>query len=430
LTSGRLPALLAIFILAATIRVAVSARFQGLSTPPNVSANPDSREYELIAYNLSFGHGYAFHSGVPTAARPPGTSLTFVLPYLVFGRSFFAERCWIIFLSALTCVITAWLATQLATPMVGNLAGVWLAVYPGHFYYAMHFLSEPVYRFWLSLSVAFTVYAFRRKAIWWDICAGLSWSIAVLTRVELLVAVPIVWLGFVATERATKSRALEHITVQSLVVCALVSVWVLRNLFVIGVPSLSTQRGVAFWGAHNAIAFTDPQYGGSWLEYFSIPSVKAVEPLRGSEADRDRQAWNYGLAAVTKNIRQVPRLEVLKLRRLLSPSFETSNRAAFWALAVGWLVTAPFVLWGICRIVAQPRTQWSMWAPVLLPILSTVVMCEIFYGAPRFRDAVSPLFVIIAAYGIMGRTELSSFSFGMRTKTAQCQPIGVRATKS
>lgn len=386
-----------------TVRVGVTARFQGLSAAPNVSANPDSGEYELLAYNVSAGIGYVFRAGVPTAARPPGTPLTFLPPYLLLGRSFLAERCWIIFLSALTCVIAAWLGTQLANPLVGNLAGVWLAVYPGHFYYTMHFLSEPVYGFWLSLSVALTVCALRRNAIWADVSAGLLWGMAVLTRVELLVAMPLVWIAYIVAHRATKRLVLKHLTVQTLIVGALVSIWVLRNLLMIGVPSLSTQRGVAFWGAHNAITFTDPHYGGSWLEYFSLPSVKATEPLRGSEGDRDRQAWNYGVAAVQHNLRHVPRLEILKLRRLLSPFFETSNRAALWALAIGWLITAPFVLLGVWRIVARSRADWLLWTPVLLPILSTVVMCEIFYGGARFRDAVSPLFVVVAAYGIVGR---------------------------
>jgi hypothetical protein len=71
--------LLAVFLIALRIRVALTARLEVLSQLRRVSA------------------------GTPTAARPPGTSLiNAAAPISVFGRSFLAAYCWLILLSAVT----------------------------------------------------------------------------------------------------------------------------------------------------------------------------------------------------------------------------------------------------------------------------------------------------------------------------------------
>ena len=77
---------LAIFCVALVIRLGSTATLQGSCTS-QIEAASDQFDYELLTYNLSAGDGYGFTRGVPTASRPPGTPLTFLPPYLLFGRS-------------------------------------------------------------------------------------------------------------------------------------------------------------------------------------------------------------------------------------------------------------------------------------------------------------------------------------------------------
>ena len=391
--------LAAIFCGAFALRLGLTATLQGLAAPPKVEANPDQREYELIAYNLSAGNGYGFTRGKPTAARPPGTPLTFLPPYLLFGRSYLAERSWIILLSSATCLLVAWLGTLYGGPRLGLVAAAWLALYPGHFYYSMHFLSETVYGFWLALACGLCLYSIRTGRRWADIGAGLAWAFAILTRVELILLVPIAWALLRLASAPTRGQAVRHLAVHTTLVLVVVSIWVGRNIVVMGVPSLSTQRGFAFWGAHNTITMSDPAYAGSWVSIFE--QVRDTQPLNGTEVERDRQAWNNGVAAVHENLPRLPYLTVMKLWRLISPFFETSNRIALWAVALGWIVTAPFLLYGVWLIVRDWSANSWVWMVLLAPMMATIAMAAVFYGSARFRDALSPLFVVIAASGAL-----------------------------
>ncbi len=395
---------LAIFLVALAIRIGTTARFQGLSSPPDVAANPDSREYELIAYNLSAGGGYSFQPSIPTAARPPGTSLTLLLPYSVFGRSFLAAHTWIIFLSSATCLIAVWLGSQLAGRSVGWMAGAWLALYPGHFYYAMHFLSEPIYGFWLALAVALSVFAIRGGRRLSEVCAGIAWAMAILTRVEMVLALPVALGMLVFAEPSTRRALVRSMAVQTGVAAILLSAWVVRNAVAVGVPTLSLQRGFAFWGAHNEVTFTEPRYEGSWLDIYNREAVRASQPLGATEVERDRQALEYGTAAVRAHASRLPRLVAMKMWRLVSPFFETPNRVALWVLAGGWMMTAPFVGLGLYRVFSGPPPRWH-WGVLLIPIITTIGACALFYGSPRFRDGLAPLFVVLAANGALRRRE-------------------------
>src|SRR6185436_15216524 len=84
---GRLPAyrlgLILAFALALGIRIVVASAFQGLGSAPKFSAQPDQIDYEQLAFSLSTGAGYASPDGLPTARRPPGTSLTLLPAYAV-----------------------------------------------------------------------------------------------------------------------------------------------------------------------------------------------------------------------------------------------------------------------------------------------------------------------------------------------------------
>jgi 4-amino-4-deoxy-L-arabinose transferase-like glycosyltransferase len=396
---------IAVLVVALALRLGVTAVFVGLDAPPDGEANYDATEYEVLAYNLARGEGYAFRPGVPSAARPPGTSLTLLVPYVAFGRSYLAAHIWIVLLSAFTCLITAWIGAQVADRTIGWVAGAWLALYPGHWYYAMHFLSEPVFGFWLALAVALLLVATRRGQSWAIAGGGIAWAMAILTRVEQVLTIPIAWALFGFATPATRRLLRRPLLIETGIVLVLLSVWVGRNAVVMGVPTLSLLRGYALWGAHNEETFTDSRQAGSWVPIFDRPGVV----LGTTEVERDRQAWDHGMTALRSHLRDVPRLLVMKLWRFASPFFDTPNRLALWVLAGGWILTAPFVAAGVVRLWRAPPTERPRWTVLLVPMLATVAMCLVFYGSPRFRDALAPLFVVLAAAGALyGSSRLST----------------------
>ena len=393
--------LILIFLIAFAARLALTHRFVGLTAPPDANANSDQVDYEVLAYHLVTGQGYAITPGKPTATRTPGTSLTLAPIYAVFGRSFVAGRIWFSLLSAVTCVLAAWLGAICFNRAVGLLAGVGLALYPAHAYNAMHFVSETPFGFYLTLALIASVYAHNRRqggaATKWtlDALAGVCWAMAIYTRPQLLLAVPIAGMLALIAFILRNREHLKQFAVQVAVLSLVLSPWVIRNADVLGKPTMSTISGYGLWGSHNERTFNDPAQRGGWVKASLL--IDADHPLSGGEVQRNDQATRYGLNAIRAHADKMPALIAAKLMRLVSPIKDTGNRLVQVAFATSWLAVAPLLLIGLfSSLKRSPATAWLL----LIPILATLASTVIFYGSDRFRDSVAPVFLIFAALGL------------------------------
>lgn len=389
-----------IFLIALVIRLGLTHQFVGLASPPDANANSDQVDYEVLAYHLVAGQGYAVTPGQPTATRTPGTSFTLAPVYAAFGRSFTAGRIWFCLLSSMTCLLVVWLGTAGFSRAIGLFAGLGLALYPGHAYNAMHFVSETPFGFWMMLAMVATAAAwqhrqdsaFKRYAL--DALAGACWAMAIYTRPQLLLAVPfaggLVLIAFMIRDR----EPLKHVAVQVVVLSLVLSPWVIRNATVLGKPTISTITGYGLWGAHNDLTFSDPAHHGGWVK--SSVLIDDEHPLTGNEVERNDQAMRYGMDAIRAHADQMPGLIAAKFWRLMTPIKDTDNRLVQVAFAAGWIVVGPLFLLG--AVIGIRRSTAFTWL-LTLPILATLASTVIFYGSVRFRDAVAPAFMILAAAG-------------------------------
>jgi len=392
------PMLLAlVFCGALGLRIGTAAAFEGLASAPSFSAQPDQLDYENLAARLASGEGYTLESGEPTAHRPPGTSLSLLPAYMVFGRSFAAGRIWFCLLSAMTCLAVASLGTAAFGRVVGLVAAAWLAAYPGHFYYPLHFVSEVPFALYVACGAAASCRAVdqERRAGMWASIAGVFWALAFLTRPQIVLLLPlvVVLVPFISRRAPNTVRP---IVVHVLVCGAVIAPWIARNAIVMGRPTLSTVGGYTFWGAHNDRVLSDPALRGMWVRTSDL--VDAAHPLSGSELERETEAWRYGCDFVKRHVAAMPALVAMKLVRFASPFEATPNRAVFWAFALGWIATAPFILIGAWRVFRQdPSTALVL----LLPLVATMLSVVMFYGSIRFRDASAPLLTVLAARGLI-----------------------------
>ena len=387
--------LVLVFVVALVVRVGVTAAFQGLTAEPKGSANPDQVEYEGFAYQLSLGHGYCLTPGVPSACRAPGTSFSLLPAYLLFGRSFLAARLWWCMLSALTCVATAWLAARCFGVRLAVPAGLWLALYPGHFYYVMHFLSETPATLFMTLATGFSVSVLRGGRARDDVLAAAFWALAALTRPNLILAVPVAPLARLLIFRTGLRRDLGRLLLQGAVVASLVGPWLARNALVVGKPTFCTVvSGFTFWGAHNDKVYDTPSLRGCWVRCSDL--VDADHPLPADEVGKDAAAWQYGLDFVQAHTGEIPALVAWKLYRLIGPPAEVANGAVYKAFLGGWLLTAPFALVGL--LLSWRRSAAAATA-LFVPVLVTIATVVVFYGSERFRDGIAPLVVVYATLG-------------------------------
>lgn len=417
--------LIGMFLLALTARLALTHRFVGLDAPPDVSANSDQVDYEILAHHMTTGQGYAVVPGQPTATRTPGTSLTLAPVYALFGRSFALGRTWFCVLSALTCVLAVWLGTLCFNRAIGLLAGIGLALYPAHAYSAMHFVSETPFGFWMLLAMIATGYAYKRQRGGWgvNILAGALWAMAVYTRPQLLLAVPIAG-GLAALAFLMHDRGhLKRFAVQVVVLALVLSPWVMRNAVVMGKPTLSTITGYGLWGSHNELTFTDPAHHGGWVKASEL--IDAAHPLSGDEVERNAQATRYGKQAILAHIDRMPALIAAKLWRLVTPIKDTDNRMVQFAFAGGWIAVAPLTLIGL--IVTFKRTPATAWL-LVLPILATLASTVIYYGSDRFRDSVAPAFIIFAAAGAGALARYFADQVGRASTSGKCHAVNPTQT--
>ena len=383
--------------LALFIRLGVTHRFQGFDSPPKAEANPDQVDYEAFADRLASGRGYCINPGEPSACRPPGTSFTLAPAYMIFGRSYAAARAWFCLLSAATVAATWQLARWAFGSWSGLAAALMLALYPGHFYYAMHFLSEVPFALGVTVATALGLVASRPGASWRSaVASGVSWGCTILVRPNMQLGVALVGLVLLLAPGSWKRRLGRSALVVGAAALVLAP-WIARNSRVMGKPSVCTIiGGYTFWGAHNPLVVADPKLTGYWVATSRL--VDAAHPLDGDETRREALAWSYGLAFVREHPEMLPRLELHKISRLLLPYQESENLTVDRAFRLGWLAIAPFTAIGMVLALRRSRLEALL---LLVPVISTLLTAIVFYGCNRFRDGVAPILVTFAGYGLV-----------------------------
>jgi 4-amino-4-deoxy-L-arabinose transferase-like glycosyltransferase len=385
----------AVFTIAFAIRLGLAFAFVGLAAPPKGEANPDQLDYELFAYHLSTGDGFVLEAGQPSACRPPGTSFCLVPVYEVFGRSFLAGRVWFCLLSAACCPVAGWIAHRFIGPWTGLLAAAWLAVYPGHAYYAMHFLSETPTTLLTVLAVAFHLRGLRQPTGWWDLLAGLAWGLGILIRPNLAVAAG---LGVLITLFAGADGwrfKIQKAALVAVTAALLVGPWVARNAVVMGKPGICTiVGGYTFWGAYNPRVANDPDLNGSWVAASTM--VDAEHPLTGTEVEREAQALKYGQEFISAHLDQLPMMKLHALLRIVWAYREAGNRTVDLAFRAGWIVSLPFFVTGLYWLGRRSPLETLY---LLTPLATVLVTAVIFYGCARFRDGAAPVLAVFVAAG-------------------------------
>lgn len=410
-------ALVAIFVCALTIRVALTAAFVGLNEAPDRRDGLDQMDYEGIAWSLAQGQGYTLEDKA-TARRPPGTSLILAPVYLVLGHSYIAGHLWFNLISAVTCPVAAWAVRPRLGSAMSLVVAAALAFDPAMIYYSIHFWSEPPFCLFLTLAIGFTLRALpsadvpiRFLPVTTIILGGIFWGFSILVRPQLALMIPI--LGVIMfCSRSVRKMVQPIALIQCFVIAACLAPWLARNLVVIGKLTMATQvGGFTFAGAHNEITFADPAERGSWIVVSRVIDPAITAPM--SELESERYAWNFGIQAVRQHWAEMPRLLAAKVFRLVTPWEETTNKKIYWAFAISWLLLIPFVLIGFRTL---RKTDGPLFTMISLLVTVTLVTTLVFYGSTRFRHSIEPVLVILGVAGLQqsGRYFSSIFTSSLK----------------
>jgi 4-amino-4-deoxy-L-arabinose transferase-like glycosyltransferase len=402
------------WVLLFVVALSLRALYALLAVGPSSAPSSDPAEYDTVAWNLAHGGGFSLAraGGIPTAFVPPVVPWLTSLLYRVIGHHYFGAVLLQCVIGATVPLLLGLLGTALFGVGIGLLAAWIAAVHPLLVFFSGYLLTETTFCATLLLALFLTVEWAGTPRPARGVGAGLAWGLAALTRPTalLLPAVVVLWAwGALAPALAPRGRA-QQIALLLLGMALVVGPWTLRNAGSLHafVP-VTTGGGRALLDANNVDVWNDRtrRGGAGSVDYFS-----AASPFRGlSEVELDARARSAALAFLNEHRGEWPAMAAAKLARFWRLGAEGGATGAWQRpgspLAgllrrvdplLAWsLLTLPFALWGLVRVLGGPR-RWVRSLPLMVVLFFTL-LAVVFWGALRMRVPVEPLISLHVAIG-------------------------------
>jgi 4-amino-4-deoxy-L-arabinose transferase-like glycosyltransferase len=416
-TLARRPWLAAVALL--LVAGALAARIAYVDATPGYKLLHDARDYDVHARSIAQGDGFSrtIAYGRPTAFRPPG------FPYFLGGvywltgveRAETAHRVHVAriaqaFVGTAVVALIGVLAAQLFGAVAGLVALGLAAIYVPLIVVGGAVMSEPLFDlFMLSALVAAVAHRRSRHRYRFALLAGLFAGLAILTRANAAVLLaPLavaVWDG-----RPWRSRrALGPPAALVAIAVLAVMPWTIRNAEDLHafVP-VSTQLGSALAGTYNDAARADTQNPASWrsLKHVpdyaylfdrvrEIPEAQLDKKLRSAAEDYALDHPFYVAEVAWWNTRRMVDLGGIGHARATAGTISVDRTWANRCIACFWIFAALAVAGAFTRRARQaPLFVWSV--PVLMFLSVVFLVVE----TPRYRTAIDPFIVLLAALAV------------------------------
>ncbi len=414
--------LLALFLFALLLRWGFVAAY-GASAP--VAGWGDDADYDAIARHLVLDHGYENHW------FPPGYPLFLAALYGLAGPSLAAARLVQAALGAATCCLLYLIGRDLVSPAAGRLAGLLLAVYPGHVYMAWRLMAETLFVLLVALSVAAALALARRGGAARAAALGLALGASVLVKSNLLVLPPVLLL-WVALDgwrrppgqeadlaagdpsrgrpRAARAAAAEAALAAALCAAVALAIPLANAAGPAGRPwPLAGNGGATLWWANNPLAdgyFVDPDASPAGRDFIARHRLTAAARSRDPFV-RDRADRALALAWMRENPRGFLALAGRKLWNAYAPLARAAVFAHDPLARSVQILSYGAVLAAAVAGLFLSRRRWRRYTLLYLVLASHAAMTVATYGTPRFTLAVVPYLLIFAADALLAAAALA-----------------------
>jgi 4-amino-4-deoxy-L-arabinose transferase-like glycosyltransferase len=393
-------------VVALAVRVAYAWNLQGLEAS-------DPVEYDAMAWNVAQGIGFTnrgFAIDESWVRRPPLFVFFLAGVYWVFGHDLFAARMAQCVLGTALCAATIALGAAVAPLRTVRRVAAVAALYPYLVYYSGYLMSETLATLWFTgvlWALARRTPDGRSSAI-----AGAMLGLASLTRSSYLgFAGPLlIWLR---DARRAWRPAIGCFAIVVAAALLAIAPWLVRNYHVTGriVPIQST----SVWGFYeyhlwfsqdDFPTFDFAREDESWKAFEGrnrdlFQKLKTIPPLE-QDAYFRRAALRYVVEDPARYLRSCLR----KFVWLWRPSTRARAGQAVIADPAFWLSIGVYSLWLPLFVVGLWRLGWAgpagrllVWAVVYVTALHTFY----WYGAPRFRFPIYPVFIVACCVAVERR---------------------------
>ena len=416
--------LLAIFVIAFAVRLITVAV---IHPDPRDGRFDDSVWYDTSARHLADGDGYVFDPTVwfasdgnpiypgetelsPTALWPPGYPATLAAIYLVSDDSLWAGRMFNVLCGALTALLVYAIARKLFGRTEAVIAGLLMALLPGHIYFTPLLMGETYFLFLMTATIAVFLYFVLDRAkpsLFAVAAAGLLAGMTGMSRGEFapFAGIMLVLMLFHLGIR----RAILPAIVLTVAVGALFVPWTIRNKVQMGEAIVGTTGAgrVALQG-HHPLSEGVPSleiFGRIDAEYATLPRKERELKVNTEGLYRARTfAWDHKL----EELRLLPRRMYGLFRSDESAiTWTQSNKPVYSEETAKRLINLnSFIFYGV---VGFALISWPLWwrtrdtkrllvfAPVPFYMLMFGV---IFIGDPRYHFGMYTSLVVFASPGV------------------------------
>ena len=382
-------------VVALVVRIGYASQLTGLE-------RSDPVEYDAIAWNAAQGVGFTNRGLAPHESwvrRPPGFPALLAAVYLIFGHDLLAARIAQCVVGALLCAATCALAAAVAPLSVVRAVAAVSALYPYLVYYSGYLMSENLGA--LLFCVALWSWASPQRSLAWDFAGGVVLGAAGLTRSMFLGFVAPLAVWFATSDR--KSTAAARWGAVLLGTALVVTPWLARNHRLTGKIILQSDSVAGFYRWHLWFSQDDFWEEDSWNR-FSARNPELFRKLRGlPDVELDEALAGEAVRYVVSDPGRYLRSCVRKFLWFWRPSTfaftgtGVVRSGAFWVSLGAYVVWLPAFAHGLVLLWRRGTNgRLLVWAVLYVTAFHTFY----WYGSPRFRFPIYPMFLIACCSSI------------------------------
>lgn len=343
--------------------------------------------------------------------RAPAYPYSLGAIFAMFGKGFVVPRIYGLLLGSLSCVLIFLIGSTVFSKKVGFLAGVIMAFYPMHLYFDYMLLTVGLEITACLLSTWLLFLWFKKNNKLYLFLSGLSLGLAIITRPNFLVLIPIMLLIILLNKSTPFRKRLN----QSIMYCIglaplIITVACVNIVFGKDFVLLAYNGGINFYFGNNPFSNgwtassvdIHPSWWGGVRDAIMVAQRNLGRVLRPSEISN--YWFGRGLQYIVSNPIQWIGLMVKKTY-LFFNSFELSNNQSIYGFSrFSFLLRNPILNFGIIFALAV----WGSIAAfkkkymkfLLLTILVYAFSVIVFLITARYRMPVVPFIILIASYAI------------------------------
>ncbi|MDA0136336.1 ArnT family glycosyltransferase [Solirubrobacter deserti] len=369
-----------------------------------VLATPDYRlvhdalDYNRHAISLANGDGFALSYGRETAFRPPTYPIFLAGVYWVFGPSLEWARLANALVGTGIVALIGVIAHQVWGNRVALIAMALAAVYIPQILIGQSVMSEPLFTLCMLGAIAAALRG-------WVIPAGVLIGLAILGRSNALVLLaPLAWALWKGPRPALIMLLAATLTIAP---------WAVRNYVVFDafVP-VGTQFGSALAGTYNSEAMNDRENPASWRTLKRVDDYRPIfNQLRVTpEPVLEKRLREASLEYIKDHPGAPLKVAFWTTRRMLdlagwdwaihtAGTISAGKRAGAAGIICFWVFAVLAVIGAFTRR-ARDAPLWLWTVPVLMYLGVVFLVVE----TPRYRTAIDPFVIMLAALAISAVT--------------------------